>query len=363
MKVLILTNNDVGIYKFRKELLIELLKGNDVFISLPYGDFVEDMKEMGCTYIDTEFNRKGTNPVGDLKLLKRYLGIINEVKPDIVFTYTIKPNVYGGIACQIKKAPYVANVTGLGSSIENKGILQIISSALYKIGLNKAQKVFFQNEDNMNYMKQNNIVKNNYEVIPGSGVNVDEYKYTEYPKNKDINFVFVSRLMTQKGAELYLKAAEVIKEKYDNTVFHVCGPDEDGYLDEVKTLEEKGIVKYHGLVRDMADMYRQIDCTVHPSYYAEGLSNVLLESCASGRPIITTNKTGCKEVVCDNYNGYIVKQRDLDDLIEKIEKFINLSYEERRQMSLNARSFVEKNFDRRIIVDKYLEELNRCKDL
>ena len=352
----------MGLYKFRKELLIELLKSNNVFISLPYGDFVENMKEMGCAYIETEFNRKGTNPVGDLKLLKRYLYIIDKVKPDIVFTYTIKPNVYGGIACQIKKVPYVANVTGLGSSIENKGILQIISSALYRIGLNKAQKVFFQNEDNMNYRIENGIVKDNYEVIPGSGVNVYEYKYTEYPNNKEVNFVFVSRLMTQKGTGLYLKAAEAIKEKYANTVFHVCGPDEDNYLDEVKRLEEKGTVKYHGLLRDMAEMYKQIDCTVHPSYYAEGLSNVLLESCASGRPVITTDKTGCKEVVCDNFNGYIVKQKNLDDLIEKIERFINLSYEERKQMSVNARKYVEEKFDRNIVINKYLEELNRCRN-
>ena len=362
MKVLIFTNNDVGLYKFRKELLAELLKDNEVFISLPYGGFVEDMKEMGCTYIDTEFNRKGTNPVKDLKLLVDYIDILNRIKPDIVFSYTIKPNVYGGLACQIKKTPYVANVTGLGSSIENRGILRKISTFLYKNGLKKAQKVFFQNEDNMNYMVDNRIVSKNYEVIPGSGVNLNEYRYCEYPDNRILNFVFVSRLMTQKGAGLYLKAAEIIREKYGNTVFHVCGPDEDGYLDEVKRLEEKGTVNYHGLVRDMAEMYRQIDCTVHPSYYAEGLSNVLLESCASGRPVITTDRSGCKEVVCDNYNGYIVRQKDLDDLVEKIEKFINLSYEERKQMSLNARKHVEKNFDRRIIIDKYLEEMNKCRN-
>ncbi len=363
MKVLILTNNDVGLYKFRKELLTELLKDNEVFISLPYGKFVDDMIAMGCHFVDAEFNRKGTNPIKDLKLLYRYTVILSEVKPDIVFTYTIKPNVYGGIACQKKKIPYVANVTGLGSSLENEGILQKISSFLYRQGLKGAQKVFFQNQANKDFMLKHKIVTKNHDVIPGSGVNLEEYSYTDYPSNDKINFVFVSRLMTQKGTGLYLKAAEKIKEKYENTVFHVCGPDEDGYLEKVKELEKRGIVKYYGLVENMAEIYRKIDCTIHPSYYAEGLSNILLESCASGRPVITTDKPGCIDVVKDGYNGFIIKQNDLDDLIEKMERFINLDYEKRKQMGLNARNFVEEKYDRKIIVNKYLEELDRCKSL
>ena len=169
--------------------------------------------------------------------------------------------------------------------------------------------------------------------------------------------------MKEKGFELYANAAKVIRAKHPETRFHVCGPDEDGYLEKVKELEERGIVKYYGLVENMVDIYRKIDCTVHPSYYAEGLSNILLESCASGRPIITTDKPGCADVVEDRYNGFIIKQNDLDDLIEKMEKFINLDYETRKQMGINARHFVEEKFDRKIIINKYLEELKRCRSL
>lgn len=362
MKVLILTNNDVGLYKFRKELLEALLKDNEIYISLPYGSYVKDMQIMGCRFIQTDFDRKGTNPVNDLQLLKKYRSIIRKNKPDIVFTYTIKPNVYGGIACQKEKVPYVANITGLGSSLENGGILQLVTKTLYKIGLRKAQNVFFQNEANQRFMIENGIVGKNNELIPGSGVNLEMYHYLDFPSDKPISFVFVGRLMEQKGFSLYLSAAEKIHKKYSDTVFHVCGPDEDGFLGRIKKMEDSGEIVYHGMVEDMRNIYNQVQCIVHPSYYAEGMSNVLLEAAACGRAIITTDKPGCRETIADKENGYLIKQMDLEDLIDKIEHFISLDYEQRREMGRKGREKVEREFDRRIIVDHYLKELEKCQN-
>ena len=122
---------------------------------------------------------------------------------------------------------------------------------------------------------------------------------------------------------------------------------------------EKSVIVFHGNVRDMTQIYKDISCTIHPSYYPEGLSNVLLESCASARPIITTNRAGCREVVDDGINGYICNQNDTMDLIRQIEKFISLSWEERKEMGLAGRKKVEKEFDRKIVVKKYLQELNK----
>ena len=362
MRVLILANSDVGLYKFRKELLEALLENCEVFISLPNGDYIPKMQEMGCHFIETGFNRKGTNPIKDLQLLNKYRTILKETKPDIVFTYTIKPNVYGGMACQIEKVPYVANVTGLGSALENGGILKQITEILYKTGLRKAQNVFFQNEANRQFMIENDIVGKNNTLIPGSGVNLEMYRYLDFPDNKPIGFVFVGRLMEQKGFSLYLSAAERIHRKYPDTVFHVCGPDEDGYLQQIAKMEENKEIIYHGMVEDMRKIYEQIQCIVHPSYYAEGMSNVLLEAAACGRAIITTDRPGCKETVDDQESGFLVKQNDSEDLIDMIESFISLSYEQRKEMGKKGREKVEREFDRKIVVDRYLAELKKCQD-
>ena len=359
MKIMILTNHDLGLYKFRKELLAELLKDNEVFVSMPKGIFTYKIIDMGCKYIDTSFERKGTNPLKDLELLKFYKQILKEYKPDVVLTYTIKPNVYGGLACQQLQIPYIANVTGLGSAIENGGLLQLISLNLYKLGLKKADMVFFQNEANRDFMIEHKAVKENYDMIPGSGVNLNQYKIDSFPDEKTIDFTYVGRLMKEKGFELYLKAAEYIHNKYPNTIFHVCGPDEDNYKDVVKELSDKGVIVYEGYVDDMKKIYEKIQCTIHPTYYPEGLSNVLLESLACSRPIITTDRPGCREVVEDGVNGFVVKQNDLDDLIEKIEKYLSLSNEERKQMGKNGRRKVEKEFDRQIVIDKYQDAIKK----
>ena len=360
MKTLILTNHDLGLYKFRKELLETLVKDNEVFVSLPVGKFTEDIKRIGCKYIETNFDRKGTNITCDLKLYQTYKNIIKEVKPDVVLTYTIKPNVYGGLACQALKVPYIANVTGLGSAIENGGLLSFISTTLYKLGLRKANKVFFQNEANRSYMLNKGVGKNNSEIIPGSGVNLKQYVPFEFPSDDSIEFTYVGRIMKEKGFNQYVDAAKYIKNKYTNTKFHICGPYEDDYKGLIEQLVQDDIVVYDGYVEDMTSIYKKIQCTIHPTYYPEGLSNVLLETCACSRPIITTDRPGCKEVVQDGYNGYIVKEKDSNDLINKIEMFLSLTNSQRKQMGLNARNKVEKEFDRNIVINKYLDAIKEA---
>lgn len=364
MKVLILANNSVGLYKFRKELLEALLaKGYDVYLSLPDGDFVSEMEQMGCHFIDTEISRHGVNPVTDFKLLAKYVSIVKSVKPDVVFTYTIKPNVYGGLACQYCKVPYVVNVTGLGTAVENGGVLQKITLALYKMGIRKAQKVFFQNKNNMRFMLDHKTVNGAYALIPGSGVNLEHFSPIPYPAESDgIHFVFISRIMYEKGIDQYLDAAVHFTNRFKaaqgpRTVFHVCGFCEKEYQGKLDELVANKTVVYHGMVRDVREILKDVHCTVHPSFYPEGISNVLLESCACARPVITTDRSGCREVVDDCVNGYIVKQRDSKDLIERIEKFIELSHEQKMQMGLAGRTKVEHEFDRQIVVDAYMKEM------
>ena len=228
---------------------------------------------------------------------------------------------------------------------------------MYKSALKKAQKVYFQNSENKDFMLKRGIISGDWDLIPGSGVNLERYKLQEYPMTDVINFSFISRVMKEKGIDQYLEAAEYIKKKYKLVNFHVCGNCEQAYETRLKELHDKGIIIYHGRVNDIVQIHKISSCTIHPTYYPEGMSNVLLESCASGRPIITTNRAGCREIVEDGVNGYIVKEKDSVDLIKKIEKFLKLSVDERKKMGLAGRAKVEKEFNRTIVVEKYMNEI------
>ena len=354
-----LVNHDVVIYNFRLELVERLrADGHQVVISSPYGERIEDLKALGCEYRDIAFSRHGMNPVQELKLLADYVRLLKEVKPDIVLTYTIKPNIYGGMAAALLGIPYVANITGLGTAVENGGLVQKITVMLYKVAFCKVQRVFFQNEENRQFFRDRKIAVKKHGMLPGSGVNLQRFTPLDYPEGEKTEFVFISRIMKEKGADQYLGAAEAIREKYPNTVFHVCGFCEEHYEAKLKDLQERGIIVYHGMVRDVKAVLAKTHCTIHPTFYPEGISIVVLESCACGRPIITTDRSGCREVVDDGINGFVVQQRSTEDLIEKIEKFLTLSQEQRMAMGLAGREKVEREFDRQIVVEAYLNEIN-----
>lgn len=356
-KILILANNGGGLYRFRRELIEELLKCYEVNISLPYGEFVHDMIGMGCLFHETKIDRRGMNPIKDVILFLYYIRLIRKVKPDVILSYTIKPNIYGGMVARLFKIPYMSNITGLGSAVERESILQTITLKLYRIALKKAACIFFQNQGNMNFMINHNVKGQNQVLVPGSGVNLDFYKPLPYPIESETNFVFISRVMKEKGIDLYLEAARVMVERYGNVKFHICGFCEEGYEEIVNKYVENGIVIYHGSIIDVREIHKISNCTVHPSYYPEGMSNVLLESAACGRPIITTPRPGCGEVVDDGYNGYIVAEKNPGDLITQIEKFISLDVESRKQMGMNGRNKVMKEFSREIVVNTYLERI------
>lgn len=362
MKILILTNNLGGLYNFRYEVVCAIRNaGYEVVISAPYDDKKDYFEQIGCSLVDTIFNRKGVNPIKDLGLLLCYCKLIKKARPNVVLSYTIKPNLYGGMACQLCHVPQIANVTGLGSAVENPGWLQNLSIFLYKIGLRKAHTVFFQNKANMEFCNVHAMVIFAKKVlIPGSGVNLQYHTLQPYPAPEEpIRFIFISRLLREKGIEEYLMAAQKIKSKYPDTEFHIVGSCEENYEERINKLSKENIVIYHGVQPDVRPFIWKAWCMVHPSFYPEGMSNVLLESCAAGRPIITTDRPGCGEIVDDGVNGFVVKQQDAADVILKIEKFIQLPYEQKKEMGCAAREKVSKEFDRQIVVDAYLNEINK----
>lgn len=357
-RVLFLVNHDVVIYNFRKELVEKLINGgNEVVISSPYGERIDFLKEMGCRYVPTDIDRHGKNPIDEIKLLLYYIELIRTVKPSMIFSYTIKPNLYGALAATFCKIPIVVNITGLGSAVEKPGILQKLVIAAYKIAFRKVQTIFVQNKENRKFFIDNRIASDKLKLLPGSGVNLEQFHVLTYPEDETIEFVFISRIMKEKGIDQYLEMAKYIKEKYPQTRFHICGFCEEEYESILKEYEENRIIIYHGLIMDVREVLSYTHCTIHPSYYPEGISNVLLESAASGRPLISTNRSGCREVIDDGVNGYIIPQKDTKALIGAVEKFMKLENEERRQMGLAGRKKIEREFDREIVVKEYMKEI------
>lgn len=359
-KIILLSNHSSYTYNFRREIIQRLIEEKFVvYVVLPYGKEVELLKGMGCKFINLPLDRRGMNPVKDLKLLYNYNKIIKKIRPCAVLSYTIKPNLYGGLVCKMKGIPFFPNVTGLGSAIANRGIIQKMLVLIYKVACKKASCVFFQNMENQEFFKYKKISIRRSRIIPGSGVNIKYFSLLPYPACETIEFTFISRIMKQKGIEQYLEAAEFIRNKYPNTRFHVLGFCEEEYEEKLYSFQERGIINYHGMQSDVREYYKISHCTIHPTYYPEGMSNVLLESAACGRPIITTNRSGCREIVEDGVNGFLIEQQNTQDLIEKIEKFISLSYEEKKLMGLASRKKVEGEFNRDIVVKAYMEEINK----
>ena len=357
-KVLFLVNHEIVIYNFRLELVERMLAdGHTVVISSPPGELIDRLVAMGCQHRPVEFRRRSVNLMDEAWLYMVYRKLLKEEKPDFVLTYTIKPNIYGGLACARKGIPYVETVAGLGSAVEKKSWMQSAALCLYRRALRGAQRVFFQNTENLALFEKKKIAQGKRVLLPGSGVNLQRYTALPYPADDTVEFVYFSRIMKEKGIAQYLEAAEYIRARHPQTRFHICGFCEEAYEERLRELHARGVIVYHGMLRDVKTVLAQTHCTIHPTYYPEGLSNVLLESAACARPLIATDRSGCREVVDDGQNGFLIRQMDAADLIRKIERFLALPWEDRRRMGLASRSKVEREFDRQIVVERVMQEL------
>ncbi|MBE6763307.1 MAG: glycosyltransferase family 4 protein [Ruminococcaceae bacterium] len=361
MRVMIVANNDVGLYKFRRELVEALLRLHEVHICLPDGEYVANLQAMGCVFHPYEFDRHGTNPIAELKQISYYKSLLKSVKPDVVLTYTVKPNVYAGMACASLNIPYMANITGLGTAIANGGLMQKFLKLLYRHGLRKAHTVFFQNEENREFMVSNGIVKDNYVMLPGSGVNLAEHQAEDYPaKEEPLVFVNIGRIMKDKGADEVLYAAKIIRKEYPQTVFRIIGGFDGDYEEQIRLAQEAGDIEYLGQQSDVHAYLKDAHAIIHASYH-EGMSNVLLEAAACARPIIATDVAGCRETYDDGVSGIACKAHDGDDLVRAIREFIALSYEQKRAMGLAGRCKVEKEFDRAAVVKCYIDQIGKIR--
>lgn len=356
-RLLILANAESTIYCFRREVIKKLADdGYEVFVSYPCGKYTKEIEATGCVVIDTKVNKKGKNPIEELSLIAEYKKIIKSVNPDLVITYTIKPNIYGGLAAQRLKVKYINTVTGLGVVFMKNTPLNLYVRHLLKKALKKSSRVFFENEYNMKLLTDNGTCKAPTVLIPGTGVNLNLHKFEEMTDSDVIGFVVVSHLLKDKGYDEIFNVVERIKNKYGDKVrFDIIGRmPNDTYKQQVDELVNKGNIVYHGEIRqeEVHTILKDGQCLIHASHH-EGLSNAIMEACATGRPAIVTNIPGCREVVDDNVNGYLFEKLNADELYNCVDKFINLPFEARREMGIASRRKVEREFDRNSVIATY----------
>lgn len=364
MRILILTNSMIGLYKFRKELIDKFIeKGYEVVISSPNDapkDFINDFENNGVRYIETKIDRRGINLLKDLKLIIDYVRIIKKENPNYVLTYTIKPNIYGSLVAKLLKKRYVNNITGLGTSLQNNTILSKILKKLYKISFSNSTCVFFQNGENLNFFIKNNIFnksKKNLKLIPGSGVNLEKFKPMIKEENKDKTiFLFIGRIMDEKGLKEYLETAKNIKEKYKNSVeFQILGSyEEEKYRVLIEDLEKKSIIRYLGVSKDIREQVKNVDCVVNPSWH-EGMSNVLLEAGAMKKFLIASDIPGCNEIVINDKTGLTFEAKNQKDLEKQVLKYLDLSQDIKEKIMLNCYEHIKNKFNREKVVEKYMQ--------
>lgn len=358
-KILFLSNHYITLYAFRRELIALLTgQGHQVYISSPRDERNAYFENLGCTMIDTAMSRRGMNPVEDLKLVAQYKKMMEELKPDIIFSYTIKPNIYGTMASNSLGFKQVCNITGTGATFLRESALSKLVRLLYRASIRKCYKVFFQNTGDRDYFVSHSMVKDNWDLIPGSGVNLERYSLYPLPETEEIRFIYVGRVMAVKGINEYLECARVIRELLPNTRFYIAGfVEEEKYKKLIDQYEAMGVVENLGFQDDITPWLRRCHCVILPSLGGEGVPNVLLEAAATGRACIASNINGSVDVIEDGVNGYLFQKGSAQSLIEKTERYLSLSYDEKYQMGLRGHEKVRQEFDREIVIEKYLREV------
>ena len=345
------------LYRFRLELITELHKEHEVVLSMPFVGHENDFQAMGLRCINTDVDRRNINLKANLKLLKTYRNLLKAEHPDLVLTYSIKPNIYAGLLCGIMGIPFCANVQGLGTAFQRKSLAQFVT-LLYRAALKKAKVVFFENVgDAQKFIDRKILPHEKVTVLPGAGINLERYALTAYPENDQVHFLYLGRIMKEKGIdELFSAMRRLYNKLGDKVVLDLVGFFDDDYEAEVNSLVEDGIAVFHGFQTEPTPYYTRADCVVLPSYH-EGLSNVLLEAAAIGRPVITSNIHGCKETVDNGVSGFLCNVKDVDDLYQKMYQMANLSRQEREAMGLAARRKIELEFKKNTVVRKTIDAI------
>ena len=369
MKVMISINTAWNLTNFRSGLIRALIaKGYEVVAVAPHDGYANRLASLGCRFIALPMDSQGTHPLRDLMLLFRFLKLLHRERPDVFLGYTVKPNIYGSLAARMLGIPVVNNIAGLGAVFIQDGWLVRLVRGLYRVALSRSTTVFFQNNDDRVLFVNAGLVRSEVaDLLPGSGIDLTRFSTNpdntalQHSTNYDgrFRFLLIARMLKDKGVGEYVMAAKLIRSRYPQVECCLLG-----FVDvqnpaaisraEMDAWVAQGDVIYLGVSDDVRVEIATTDCIVLPSY-REGTPRTLLEAAAMGKPIVTTDAVGCREVVDDGVNGYLCRVRDAEDLAEKMRLMIELSPNERAVMGAAGRKKMELEFDEKIVIDKYLD--------
>lgn len=364
-KVLIALNATWNLVNFRAGLIRCMMEaGYEVLAVAPFDEHVTRLAELGCSYLPLAMENKGTSPTRDMQLLWRFWCLLRRERPHVFLGYTVKPNVYGSLAAHALGIPVINNIAGLGAVFIKPSFLTRLVKMLYRAALLRSSKVFFQNEDDRQMFVESGLVSPSVtDRLPGSGVDLGQFALAPLPASQqpDVRFLLIARMLWDKGVGEYVEAARLVRQRHPNAQFGLLG-----FLDvqnpaaipreRVYEWVAEGVVQYLGTADDVRPHIAEADCVVLPSY-REGVPRTLLEAAAMGRPIITTDAVGCRDAVDDGLTGYLCRARDAADLAVTMERMIALSAENRAQMGLRGREKMEREFDERVVIEKYLQAI------
>jgi len=381
VKIAILYPDDFSIWQFRKGMIKALIeKGHEVYTLCPYGAYVNKLESLGTKQISIEIHRF-ISPLKDLKYLLRLYRIFREYRFDVIHNLTIKPNIYGAIAARLAGAKTIlGSVEGLGSIYSENSeliikLLRPVINILYRIGCHLSDRFWFLNEDDLSYFINKKMIDMRKAVlIKSTGVNMKEYSpesvnllhveelQIEFKIDNSTNVVLMvaARYLWSKGIKEAVEAYEILRYKYPNIRFILVGSFEEGSPDSVpkKYLSEKTSDSFYVLNfrNDIKELITLSDLVIHPSYYREGVPRILLEAMSLGKPIVTTNNVGCKEVVDDDKNGFLIPIHDSNSLADRIDRLLSDS-ELTKRFGNYSKEKVQNEFDEKLIVDQLMKSL------
>ena len=361
--IAIVINTSWNIYNFRVGLLKNLQKkGYRIITIAPKDDYSEKLESLGFEYHEIKMNNKGTNPLEDIRLIWDFYRLYKKLALDAILHYTIKPNIYGAMAAKMLGIPVISNISGLGTVFLDESVSSKVARFLYSIALKSPRKIFFQNSHDRTLFIDSKLVKPiKTELLPGSGMDTEKFKPIKAErKSKKMSFLFIARLLKDKGLLEYVDAARILTKEYDVKcyilgAYYEANPTAISQK-QMHSWEVEGMVTYLGVSDDVASHIASVDCVVLPSY-REGLSRVLLEAASMAKPLVTTNVAGCKEVVDDGINGYLCEVKNSTSLAKAMQKMLALSELERQNMGKKGREKVIAQFDEKLVIDKYKKAL------
>jgi len=373
VKVLIALNSAWNLLNFRSGLIKSLVsQGHQVVLAAPADEHVPLLTSLGASFVDLPMRSHGTNPLADLSLLWRFMRLLSSERPDVMLTYTAKPNIYGGLAAHCLGIPVINNIAGLGSVFIREGWFARLLGALYRLALTRSRRVFFQNPDDEQLFLNKRFVRpGQTALLPGSGVDLKRFQPVPLPSAQSANqasgqrqfvFLMVARLLGDKGVYEYVEAAGLLRDRYPMTQFALLG-----FIDKsnpnavtqerLSAWVRSGVLSYWGSSSDVRTELALADCVVLPSY-REGTPRTLLEAAAMGRPLIATDVHGCREVVCDGVNGLLCKPREAADLARQMEAILCMSQERIQKMAEASRQLAQARFDEQIVIEQYKQAIS-----